>query len=94
MTMKVKMKGGRSAKYLLGVHLELANDLDSYLVQFSSRIFGAINVAKGAISHFIDERPALQTRVCGHSVTRFLGLFRSGMLFCCILRLMMAVEVV
>ena len=64
---------------LLGVHLELADNLDSDLGILASGVLCAVDVAEGAVAHLLDQRPPLETWITGQ-LSLGLTLFRDDAL--------------
>lgn len=65
--------------YLAGVHLELADDLDSDFAIFALGISSSVDVAERTVTHLLDQSPSLETGIAGH-LAFALPLFRDDTL--------------
>lgn len=52
--------------HLSRIHFKLAHDLDGRLAPLALVVSGTVHVAKGAVSHLLQQRPPLEARVAGH----------------------------
>ena len=48
------MPGCVDGAYLHAVHLEFSNDFDSHFASIAAQVPSAVDVAEGAIAHFLD----------------------------------------
>ena len=67
---EVKKSRHQRSPYLIAVHFKLPHDLDRNFSVFSCGILGAIDIAKGAVTHLLDQDPSFQARVFGHLAPR------------------------
>ena len=65
---RTKEKRPSWSPYLIAVHFEFADHLDGDFSIFGRGILCAVDVAEGAVAHFLDQDPALQAGILGHLV--------------------------
>lgn len=54
------------APYLIVVHFILPHDLDGHLFHARKCIFGSVNIAKGSVTHLLDEDIPIEAGIFGH----------------------------
>ena len=63
---KIGVKGRLVETYLIGVHLELSDHLDSDLTKLFGIVFRSVHVAESAIAHLFNQRVSLKAPISGH----------------------------
>ena len=84
---KERSPAPEAASYLIRVHLEFANDFDSHFALVLG-VPGSIDVAEGAVSHFLHENISFEPWVFGQFAL-LLSLFIDDLLQLCLSRLIL-----